>query len=489
MRIALALLLILLLSSITTVAYAEDVLIIHQGYSNSHSKWQNRLEDAGHTVTSVNMTSSSFPSNTTSYEQIYDVRHGQSGTHLLTSAIETAYKALLARGGTLYLQTENPGCCNARNQNIIDFIQDELGGGTITYHTSTYSSNTITQHNSNESWLSGFSGTVTFSAGGQLTAIGNGTWFAKDNNGKIVGAVWYGSDLSSSYTGKVIVITDINFNSHSTYYTQTNKDWMNAMRTMLASTYNTSVSITSAQSTVKTAALNATRQNGCNVCIAQSGANPTIVIKQVGTGHFIGDKDWSGDASLTGDNLDLTIYQGNVTTTGSSDENGLGLFINGDNTDLTVTQGNSTNDQGEHKMIVDIVGASNVINLTQYDGGSLTKHFLSLDLDGGSNTIDVTQRDNGQKTMFLDINNSNNDVDLLQKDTGTHYLDITLGGSQHDVDITQQGSGNHAARVSLAGYATDFDLTQQGTSAQSYELNNTCTNALGCSVNTTQGTQ
>jgi len=322
-----------------------------------------------------------------------------------------------------------------------------------------------------------------------MTAIGNGTWFAKDSDGDIVGAVWYGSDLSSSYSGKVIVITDINFNSHSTYYTQKNKDWMNAMRTMLVSTYNTSVSITSAQSTAKTAALNATRQNGCNVCIAQSGANPTIVIKQVGTGHFIGDKDWSGDASLTGDNLDLTIYQGNVTTTGSSDENGLGLFINGDNTDLTVTQGNSTNDQGEHKMIVDIVGASNVINLTQYDGGSLTKHFLSLDLDGGSNTIDVTQRDNGQKTMFLDINNSNNDVDLLQKDTGTHYLDITLGGSQHDVDITQQGAGNHAARVALAGYSTDFDLTQQGGTAQSYELNNTCTNALGCTVNTTQGTQ
>ena len=34
---------------------AEDVLIVHQGYANSHIKWKNRLEDAGHTVTSVNM--------------------------------------------------------------------------------------------------------------------------------------------------------------------------------------------------------------------------------------------------------------------------------------------------------------------------------------------------------------------------------------------------------------------------------------------------
>ena len=67
MKQVLLLLLILILISITTVAYAEDVLIIHQGYSNSHSKWKNRLEDAGHTVTSVNITSASFPTDTTSY--------------------------------------------------------------------------------------------------------------------------------------------------------------------------------------------------------------------------------------------------------------------------------------------------------------------------------------------------------------------------------------------------------------------------------------
>ena len=133
MKQVLLLLLILILISITTVAYAEDVLIIHQGYSNSHSKWKNRLEDAGHTVTSVNITSASFPTDTTSYEQIYDVRHGwPNGDQNLSSAQITAYKALLARGGTLYLQAENPGCCNPRNQSVADFIEDEVGGGTVT---------------------------------------------------------------------------------------------------------------------------------------------------------------------------------------------------------------------------------------------------------------------------------------------------------------------------------------------------------------------
>ena len=478
MKFLATILLALLLTSIVKIAYAEDVLIIHQGYNNSHSKWKNRLEDAGHTVTSVNITSSSFPTDTTSYEQIYDVRY----SYNLTSAQETAYKALLARGGTLYLQGDNPGCCNSRNQNIIDFIEDELGGGTITYGGSgTYSSNSITQHNTNESWLSSFSGTVTFAAGGVLTAIGNGTWFAKDGSGKIVGAVWYGDDLSNSYTGKVIVITDINFNSHSSYYTTTNRDWMNAMRTMLASTYNSGVAITASQTTTKNAAINATRSSTDNVYITQTGAGTTIDIFQDGTGNFIVDTDWSGPAVLNGDNQVLNVDQ-------LTNNNGLGLGMAGDNIQVTVAQGTSGTNGG-HKAVIDIDAASNVVGLTQYDGGTLSQHFALIDVDGASNNIQVTQRDNGQKVLFMDVDIISGDIDILQKDTGTHYLELNLTGSaQHDVDITQQGSGDHAARVTLGGgYATDFDLLQQGSTDQSYELNSTCSNALGCTVNVTQG--
>ena len=76
-----------------------------------------------------------------------------------------------------------------------------------------------------------------------------------------VNAVWYSSDLSSTYTGKVVVITDINYNSHSSYYTNNNKNWMNAMRTMLATNYSTGVAITSSQTTTLNAAIN----TYCNV--------------------------------------------------------------------------------------------------------------------------------------------------------------------------------------------------------------------------------
>jgi len=488
MKRVILLLLTLLFSSITTVAYAEDVLIIHQGYGNTASKWKNRLEDVGHTVTSVNMSSSSFPSDTTSYEQIYDIRY--QNAHALTTSQKNAYQALLARGGTLFLNTENPYSGHqTRNTGIATFITS-LGAGTVTY-SSSYAGNG-TQWNTTHSYVDGMSGTLRMPAAGTFSALGNGDWLVKDADGDVVAAVWYGEDLDNAYSdGIIFVFTDINYASHSTYYTNNNKAFMNALRTALASTFNqptSAVTISAGQTTKKTAAINASIENGCNVCMVQSGANPTITIQQDGEDNFIVDKDWSGPATVTGDNLVLNIKQGNVTTTGSSDENGIGLFINGNSTNLTINQGDHANDQGEHKMIVDVVGNSNVMNLTQYDGGTLSKHFLDIDLDGGSNNFTVTQKDNGQKTMFLDVNGNSNQGTFIQEDTGTHYLDVTLDAS-HDVTITQRGSGNHGARVNLRCYSTDFDLIQQGNSAQYYNLDNTCSNALGCTISTTQGTQ
>ena len=49
--------------------YAEDVRIWHQNYGNTHSKWKNRLEAAGHTVTS----STSAITNFSGIEQYYQM--------------------------------------------------------------------------------------------------------------------------------------------------------------------------------------------------------------------------------------------------------------------------------------------------------------------------------------------------------------------------------------------------------------------------------
>ena len=490
MKRVILLLLTLLFSSIAITAYAEDVLIIHQGYGNTASKWKNRLEDAGHTVTSVNMSSSSFPGDTTSYEQIYDIRY--SNTHALTTSQKNAYEALLARGGTLFLNTENPHSNHqTRNTGIATFITS-LGAGTVTY-SSSYAGNG-TQWNTTHSYVDGMSGTLTMPAAGTFSALGNGDWLVRDADGDVVAAVWYGEDLDNVYSdGIVFVFTDINYVSHSSYYTNNNKAFMNALRTAIASTFNqptSAVTISNAQTTIKNAAFNNNRNDtGCDVCIIQSGTNVDIDIRQGGDGNFISDTDWDGPATLTGDNITFNITQGNVTTSGNSGDNGLGARVVGNGNNITVAQGDRASDIGGHRAIIDINGASNILNLEQKDYGTQSKHFFSLDLDGGSNNLTVVQKNDGQKTMFLDINGNDHTLLLTQQNIGLMYLDVTLSDSDHDVTITQKDQGDHAARVTLSGHSTDFDLIQQGNTDQSYELTNACSNALGCTINVTQGTQ
>jgi len=458
----------LILFSLSVIA--EDVLIIHEGYANTHIKWKNRLEDSSggnHTVTSVNITSASFPTDTSSYEQIYDIRYSNSYT--MTSSLQTHYKALLARGGTLYLQTEHTSF-GTRNNSVIDFIEDDLGGGTITYGSSN-ASNSITQHNSSESWLSGFSGTLTFVAAGKLSAIGNGTWIAKDGSGNIVAAVWYGSQLSSSYSGKVIVVTDINYASHSSYYTNTNKNWMNAMRTMLATNYNTTPTsaITSAQQTIVTAT-QATTQNNNYIYITQSGSGIELNITQDGDDNLVIGPDLSAAGQITGDDIELTITQTN-------DNNIIGIDIDGNSNDVDITQNLN------QSAIIDITGASNTLNLNQTHLSNSGEHFAKITINGNSNVMDIDQTESGDKILFLDVDGSNN-VTVDQKGTGDHFLDITLTDS-HTLDITQDGSGDHSGTLNLSGNNTSITLTQDSSSDQNYYLQQTCTQS-SCSATVTQ---
>ena len=482
-------LLILLLGSI---AYADDAAIVHQSYGNTHQKWKNRLEADNHNVTS----GTSLPSSISGYEMLIDIRYSSA----IGSADETKMETVLENDGTVVLIGENSNSVfHNRNNSIQSLLRQWTGDNTIVYSTSEsigYSGDD--EQLSDVNVLSSLPGNWAYfnvAAAGVISNLGTGgEYIAKNSDGQIGVAMWRGSALTSNYQGGVvIVITDVNHASHSSYYTTDNQEFLTALIDDLmqqnATNRSSSVSITSGQSTTRTAALNADRENGCNVCITQSGANFTATIRQDGDAHFIVDTDWSGPATITGDNVTLNIKQGNVTTTGSSDENGLGLLINGNNTNLTVNQGDYANDQGEHKAVIDLNGNSNTVNLTQYDGGTLSKHFALIDVDALSNNLTITQKDNGQKTIFLDINANSNTGTFIQEDTGLHYLDVTLGSASHTVDITQRGSGNHAARVDLDGYSTDFDLIQQGSSAQSYNLDNTCSNALGCTINTTQGTQ
>ena len=466
-----------LIFTLISPTFADDAVIVYQ--NSYYSSWQSRLEADSHNVTA----GSTLPSDVSSYEMLIDFRYSAA----ISSSDETKMETVLANDGTVVLIGENTSF-QTRNNSIQALLRQWTGDNTITYSTTQYIGYSGDDEQlSDTNVLSSLPGNwayLNFAAGGVITDLGDdGEYIAKNSDGQIGVAMWRGTALTANYQGGVvIVITDVNHASGS-HYTDDNVEFIDALIDDLlqqnATNRSTSVSITSAQTTIKNAAIAATSTN--LIYITQSGANPTIDIYQDGTGNFIVDTDWSGAAILNGDNQVLNVDQ-------LTNNNGLALGMYGDNINVTVAQG-TTGTNGGHKAIIDIDAASNVVGLSQYDGGTLSQHFALIDVDGASNNIQVMQRDNGQKILFMDVDIISGDIDIMQKDTGSHFLELNLTGSaQHDVDIMQQGTGDHAARVTLGGgYATDFDLNQQGSTDQSYELNSTCSNALGCTVSVTQG--
>ena len=458
--------------------FADDAVIVYQ--NSYYSSWQSRLEADSHNVTA----GSTLPSDVSSYEMLIDFRY----TAAISSSDETKMETVLANDGTVVLIGENSNF-QTRNNSIQALLRQWTGDNTITYSTTQYIGYVGDDEQlSDTNVLSSLPGNWAYfnvAAAGVITDLGDdGEYIAKNSDGQIGVAMWRGTALTANYQGGVvIVITDVNHAAGS-YYTSDNTEFIDALIDDLLQQNATNrsaggIAITSSQTTTKNAAIAATSTN--LIYIEQTGTGTTIDIYQDGTGNFIVDTDWSGAAILNGDNQVLNVDQ-------ITNNNGLALGMVGNNINVTVAQGTSGTNGG-HKAIIDIDAASNVVGLSQYDGGTLSQHFALIDVDGASNNIQVTQRDNGQKVLFMDVDIISGDIDILQKDTGTHYLELNLTGSaQHDVDITQQGTGDHAARVTLGGgYATDFDLNQQGSTDQSYELNSTCSNALGCTVSVTQG--
>ena len=76
-------------------------------------------------------------------------------------------------------------------------------------------------------------------------------------------------------------------------------------------------------------------------------------------------------------------------------------------------------------------------------------------------------------------------VPIAAQPTTTDYLGEATEGTSTIGNLGQLATGD--TPLDLSG--SSQDLIQQGTSAQFYNLDNTCSNALGCTINTTQRTQ
>ena len=195
----------LLLLFLCSNAFADSVLIIHQGYANVHTNVGNALINNGHTVT---YSTAEVTTNLSAYDQIWDVRYAS-----LSSGQATAYDSFVQGGGFLYLVTENPGCCGARNSAVATMISNMGGGSGLTIGGSAGStSNTISVVNT--TYMTDLSGnSITFAAGSAIVNYGNGQWLMKDASGNVAGVMWVGNagNLAEGYTGTVITVADINW--------------------------------------------------------------------------------------------------------------------------------------------------------------------------------------------------------------------------------------------------------------------------------------
>ena len=455
---------------------AEDALIIHQNYGNTHSKHKNRLENANHNVIMYNAGSSSYSYTASNYEQVYDIRYGYN----FSTADKDRFKTVLSNGGTIYLVGEN-GNFDARNDSIVTFLREVTGDNNIAHSgNSCCGSGVKYSMNENRNILTSYSTNddMTVVASGYFSNIGsNGKWLLKDpsDSNKIVGAMWDGDALSATYSnGKVVVVLDINYASHSSYYTNGDQAWIDAMITnVITSTVNTrSVTlsgITSSQQTEVNTAKNKSQTNNA-IYLTQSGDGIDLDIVQDGTDNLIIGSDLTNAGSIQGDNNEITLTQKNAG-------NVLGIDVNGNTNDVDIWQDTQQN------AVVDITGASNTLDLEQLHLSNSGEHFSKVTINGNSNNITIDQKETGNKILFLDVDGSNN-VQVDQKGTGNHFLDINLTDS-HTVDVTQDGTGSHNATIHLSGNSSSVTLTQDSSTNQNYHLQQSCSSS-SCSATVTQ---
>ena len=155
----------------------------------------------------------------------------------------------------------------------------------------------------------------------------DGKCLAANGQGRCGVALFDGDALDSSYSGgKVIIITDINYASHSQYYTNDNKEFLNALisdvTTSTVVTITTTQSgITSSQQTEVNTAKNKSQTNNA-IYLTQSGDGLDLDIVQDGTDNLITGSDLTNAGSISGTNNEITLTQKNAG-------NVLGIDVNG----------------------------------------------------------------------------------------------------------------------------------------------------------------
>lgn len=187
-----------------TPAIADSVLVIDAQYDQVTNNVKGRLEAAGHTVT-VTTNIASIPTVTSTYQQVWDLRYSA----VLTAGEQTTYQTYVTNGGFAYFVTENPGCCQSRNNSVAALITN-LGGGTTTIGANSAMTNNVSSNVNTKYMTAGI--TVNYAA---VSAIVNskGIPLISDGNGAVSGMSWIGraGALGQGVTGTIVTVADTNW--------------------------------------------------------------------------------------------------------------------------------------------------------------------------------------------------------------------------------------------------------------------------------------
>ena len=462
----------------TSVFASDTALIYHSNYSDAHTNVKTQLEADGYTVTLSttgtvhdNLKTNNIDGTSGGYDVVYDMKYNNS----IGSNGKTRYQNFVQAGGVLVLVGENNQNFSNNNQTIEAFIENKLGG-TVSINGNTTGCSYNCTNNTNSNTITTTNTAITDSDYGSDVAVypygahftGDGTWVAKDGNGRIVWMRWSGNQLPSGYSGAAYITFDIN---------QFESPFDKAkMANMISDTYTSMLSAstpTSGISSTQTTEFNTFRNksvNGNQIYITQTGDGNVLNILQDGDDNLIIGTDLTSSAVINGDNNNVDIDQ-------LGNDNVLGLDIVGSSNDVDVTQNQ------DQRAKLSITGSSNTANLNQSAINYVGEHYMSVIIAGNSNTLDLDQTETGNKKLFLDIDGSNN-VTVDQKGTGNHYSEITLTDS-HTVDVTQDGSGDHNATINLSGNQSSVTLTQDSSTSQNYYLYQNCSSP-SCTATVTQ---
>ena len=464
--------------SIIDKVKADTALIYHSNYYDSHTNVKAQLEADGYTVTlstngtiADNLKTHNIDGTSGGYDVVYDMKYNNS----IGSNGKTRYQNFVQAGGVLILVGENNGSYSNNNQTIEAFIENKLGGtvsingnttGCAFNCTNNTNSNTITTTNTAITDSDYGSNVAVYPYGAHFT--GDGTWLAKDGNGRILWMRWSGDQLPSGYSGAAYITFDIN---------QFESPFDKAkMANMISDTYTSVLTaslpqagITSSQQTEVNTIKNKSQTTN-QIYLTQSGDGLDLDIVQDGDNNLIIGPDLTNAGSIQGDNNEITLTQTN-------DGNVLGIDVNGNTNNVDIVQNTNQN------AIVDITGNSNTLDLEQIHLNNSGSHYSKVTVNGNSNSLTIDQKETGDKILFLDVDSSNN-VQVDQKGTGSHYLNIILTDS-HTVDVTQDGTGDHDAHINLSGNNTSITLTQDSATDQNYYLEQNCA-STSCSATVTQ---